>query len=166
MSKPTVEDPKLKFLTDDYGWKVGYLKDHFTRVWARFNYFLSIQSALFGAAMLSPEKFSSWIPIFAALLCIPWYIFGVQDRYLVALYRKQIEKVVVKIKSGLELSDYYFVGQTEDIKGESEHIKDLGVEVTIYQWRNENFSTTKLAAIFPLFMLAMWIVIYLFLTKA
>ena len=165
MSIPTVEDPKLKFLVDDYRSKVEYLKDHFTRVWARFNYFLGIQSALFGAAMLSPEKHNSWIPIFAAFLCIPWYVFGAQDRYLVALYRKQIEHVVIKIKSELKLSDYYFTGQTEDIEGESEQVKNLGVKNTPYQWRDNKFSTTKLAPIFPLFVFTMWIAIFYFLAK-
>ena len=165
MSNSTPEDPKLKFLINDYELKVDYLKDHFTRVWVRFNYFLGLQSALFGAAILSPEKYNLWIPIFAAILCIPWYIFGAQDRYLVALYRKQIEHVVIKLKSELKLSDYYFIGQTEDIEGESEKLKNLGVKNTIYQWRNNNLSTTKLAAIFPLFLFTTWIVIFYFLAK-
>lgn len=165
MSNPTPEDPKLKFLVEDYKSKVDYLKDHFTRLWARFNYFLGVQSALFGAAILTPEKYSLWIPIFAAFLCIPWYVFGAQDRYLVALYRKQIEHVVIKLKSELKLSDYYFTGQTEDIKDQTERVENLGVENTIYQWRNDHLSTTKQAALFPLFIFAMWIIMFFVLAK-
>lgn len=105
-----------------------------------------------------------WIPIFAAFLGIPWYVFGAQDRYLVALYRKQIEHVVIKLKPELKLPVYYFIGQTEDIDGQSEKLKNLGVKNTIYQWRNDNFSVTKPAAVFPLFIFTMWIVLFYFLT--
>jgi hypothetical protein len=146
---------------DDYKSKVQYLKDHFTRLWTRFNYFLTLQSALFGAAILSPEKYHWWIPLFGAFLCVLWYIFGAQDRYLVDLYRKQIEHSVRKIKSEYRLSDYYFIGQTEDILSESEKIEHLNVEKNIYQWRSEYISTTKLAALFPLLILLMWLVIFI-----
>lgn len=37
MSDGTQEDPQLQFLIDDYKSKVDYLKDHFTRLWNRFN---------------------------------------------------------------------------------------------------------------------------------
>ncbi len=151
-------------LIDDYKSKVQYLKDHFTRLWTRFNYFLTLQSALFGAAILSPDKYRWWIPIFGAFLCVLWYIFGAQDRYLVELYRKQIERSVIQIKSRFNLSDYYFIGQTEDIPSQSEKIESLGVKNHIYQWRKENISTTKLAALFPMAILAMWIIIFLSLS--
>ena len=144
MSTQPQPDQRLTFLVDDYKSKVQYLKDHFTRLWTRFNYFLTLQSALFGAAILSPEKYHWWVPIFGAILCILWYLFGAQDRYLVDLYRKQIEHDVIEIKSKLKLSDYYFIGQTENIDGQSEKLENLGTKMTIYQWRNKYFSTTKL----------------------
>ena len=165
MSNQPQPDQKLNFLVDDYKLKVQYLKDHFTRLWTRFNYFLTLQSALFGATILSPEKYHWWVPIFGALLCILWYIFGAQDRYLVDLYRKQIEHEVIKIKARLQLEDYYFIGQTEDIPGQSEKVKKLDVKMGLYQWRNKYFSTTKLAALFPLVLLAMWAVIFLVLVN-
>ncbi|MGZ9190403.1 MAG: hypothetical protein ACXW39_10140 [Nitrospira sp.] len=34
------------FLTNDYELKVGYLTQHFGRMWTRFNYFVGIESAL------------------------------------------------------------------------------------------------------------------------
>ena len=163
MSNQPQPDQELNFLVDDYKSKVQYLKDHFMRLWTRFNYFLTLQSALFGATILSPERYHWWVPIFGALLCILWYIFGAQDRYLVDLYRKQIEHEVIKIKARLQLDDYYFIGQTEDIPGQSERVEDLDVKMGPYQWRNKYFSTTKLAALFPLVLLAMWAVIFLVL---
>src|SRR5688572_23495382 len=91
MDDDSSKNDPLDFMVADYWQKVQYLKDHFTRLWNRFNYFLTIQSALFGATVLSPEKYRWWVPIFAALVCALWYIFGAQDRYLVDLYRKEIE---------------------------------------------------------------------------
>jgi len=166
MAEQPQADPNLNFLIDDYKLKVQYLKDHFTRLWTRFNYFLSLQSALFGAAILSPEKYHWWVPIFGGFLCILWYIFGAQDRYLVDLYRKQIEHDVVEIKTRLKLTNYYFIGQTEDMDGQSEKLGELGVKMTIYQWRNKQISTTKLAALFPLVILVMWIFLFFVLIKS
>ena len=145
----------LEFLKQDYWEKIQYLKDHFTRMWARFNYFLTVQSALFGATVLSPEKYRWWVPVFAGLVCIVWYVFGAQDRYLVELYRKQVEKSLELIEKRLFLDDnYYFVGQTES-RGNAT-IERFGIEHKVYQWRSQALSTTKLPALFPLILLGIW----------
>lgn len=152
----------LAFLQQDYRDKIQYLKDHFTRLWNRFNYFLTVQSALFGATVLSPDKFRWWVPIFAAVVCLLWYMFGVQDRYLVELYRAQIERTLEKLERQLSLgSNYYMVGQTEDRDGA--RIVDLKIKNEIYQRRWAGFSTTKLAAWFPLVLLVIWLFILIVL---
>jgi hypothetical protein len=103
MHDEKLEARRLDFLTEDYWQKVQYLKDHFRRLWNRFNYFLTIQSALFGATLLSPDKYRWWVPIFAAPVCALWYIFGAQDRYLVDLYRKEIEQALIYFTTRLTL---------------------------------------------------------------
>ena len=154
---------RLAFLIEDYWQKVQYLKDHFTRLWNRFNYFLTIQSALFGAVVLSPGEYRPAVPLFAALVCILWYIFGAQDRYLVELYRKEIEQVLDQIRPGLGLTNYYFVGQTENIPDHEESIEYFDIKQGIYQWRRESLSTTKLPALFPLVLFLTWMTIFLVL---
>ena len=145
----------LDFLKQDYWQKIQYLKDHFTRLWNRFNYFLTVQSALFGATVLSPEKYRWWVPVFAALVCILWYIFGARDRYLVELYRKQIEQSLELIEKRLFLGDdYYIVGQTEDRKKAT--IERFGIRNKVYQRRWAVLSTTKLPALFPLILMGIW----------
>lgn len=53
--------PLKDFLVKDYELKVGYLTQHFGRMWTRFNYFIGIESALvsgkliFGEGKLSPQ---------------------------------------------------------------------------------------------------------------
>jgi len=163
MAEQDLETKQLNFLIGDYQSKSQYLKDHFTRIWNRFNYFLTLQSALFGAAVLSPEKYHWWVPVFGAILSILWYVFGAQDRYLVDLYRKQVEHTWLEIRKRLQLSDDYYVGQTEDIEDQNERIEALGVDNKIYQWRVRNLSTTKLTAIFPLVIFAMWVLAFFLL---
>lgn len=152
----------LAFLQQDYWQKIQYLKDHFTRLWNRFNYFLTVQSALFGATVLSPDKFRWWVPIFAAIVCLLWYVFGAQDRYLVELYRKQIERALDRLETQLSLgNDYYMVGQTEN-RNEAT-IELLGIKKEIYQRRWAYFSTTKLPALFPLILFAIWLLMLILL---
>ena len=156
-----LEDERLKFLIEDYRQKVQYLKDHLTRIWTRFNFFLTLQTAIFGTTIISTEKYQWRVPAFGIFISALWYFVGAQDRYLVELYRKQIQNAVLKIKHGLQLSEYYYIGQTEDIPGEVENVKDLRVKNTYYQWRSEQASTTRLAAIIPLIMLIIWTVVCL-----
>ena len=140
---------------DDYKSKVQYLKDHFTRLWTRFNFFLTLQSALFGVSIVATEKYHWGIPLFGILLCFFWYIFGAQDRYLVVLYRKQIEQAWKKVQDEYKFSkDYCFIGQTENLP-----IGNLGIEKPFYQKRFKNFSITKLPAIFPMFIAVVWMVV-------
>lgn len=161
MTDEELEVERLKFWIEDYRQKVQYLKDYLSRIWARFNYFLTLQSALFGAAVVTIEKYQWRVPVFGILISALWYLTGAQDRYLVELYRKQIQKAVPTVKHSLQLSDYYYIGQTEDIPGESDRIKDLKIQSTIYQWRSKQFSTTKLAAVIPLLSLIVWIGVFL-----
>ena len=161
MSDDTPQSEKLNFLLQDYWQKIQYLKDHFTRLWNRFNYFLTVQSALFGATVLSPDKYRWWVPIFAALVCALWYVFGAQDRYLVELYQKEIEQAEATLRNHpkLLLTNFYFVGQTENIDGRTEKIEDLKIERNFYQWRWKRLSTTKLPALFPAILFVIWMVI-------
>lgn len=137
-------------LVDDYKSKVGYLKDHFSRMWTRFNFFLTIQSGLFFGTVVASEKDKWWIPFFGILVSLLWYVFGAQDRFLVDLYRKEVAQVAERIKSKYTLTDYNYIGQTEDYT-------NLMVPTDLHQWRSKSFSTTKLAALFPLAVLGLWI---------
>ena len=52
LSPPPVQTPSQatldSLLVKDYELKVRYLTDHFSRMWTRFNYFVTIQTALLG----------------------------------------------------------------------------------------------------------------------
>lgn len=48
--------PPMDFLIKDYDLKVGYLTEHFGRMWKRFNYFVGIESALAAQQAHAPDR--------------------------------------------------------------------------------------------------------------
>ena len=186
MCEKTVEESKEFDLVDDYKSKVAYLKDHFTRMWTRFNFFLTIHSAMFAAIVLKTGNYEEFVAVFGVILSILWYVFGAQDRYLVALYRAQIEDVWIEIIKKYENPTSFYVGQTNDysekiINSDTtektkklKKLKDIENSVyegkknvfkNIYQWRGGNISTTKLASLFPIIIGILWIAGFFLLTK-
>jgi hypothetical protein len=146
--------PPKDFLVKDYELKVGYLTQHFGRMWTRFNYFVGIESALvggkliFGNGRLSPE-----IGIVGVVVSLIWYIMGAEDRFLVRLYRGHVkdaadllEKVVWNAAAR---GPYRHVGEV------AESSKKLDWELS--GWRMESISTTRLAAWIPLMVLLAWL---------
>ncbi len=190
-SDQTHPDEKAKakqeaFLQKDYELKIGYLTDQFARMWNRFNYFVAIEAALVGGKFLIPNgELSRALAIAGALISALWYVMGAEDRYLVRLYRYQVEKaakaVVKTIWTDKETQDAYrYVGQVDkpmrrelreyelcekdekgmEIKGRQKPFWKQLVELEwLSGWRVEPFSTTRLAALFPLLVLVLWLII-------
>jgi hypothetical protein len=82
------------FLLEDYKVKVEYLNQHFQRMWARFNFMLSIESALVGAVGLSIKANLHPIALAFALIGLAASVFyslaGLRDRALVERYRSLV----------------------------------------------------------------------------
>src|SRR5260221_1758717 len=86
------------FLARDYELKVRYLTDHFQRMWTRFNFFVTIESALVGGKfILGAGKLTAGLAVVGVVLSLIWYIFGAEDRFLVRVYRKQVEDAARKL---------------------------------------------------------------------
>ena len=83
-----------EFLLKDYELKITYLTDHFQRMWTRFNFFVTIETALIGGNFLlqAEDGFDPRLVYAGIVLSIFWYLMGAEDRYLVRLYRYQAEK--------------------------------------------------------------------------
>jgi hypothetical protein len=143
------------FLMADYWKKVDYLSNHFTRVWTRFNFFLTLQAGLSTALWAWFQKDGIFANAALGVTLIGlvssgiWYVFGAQDRYLVGVYRDQVQAAAAAAKQEFSLpKDYIFVGDP-DRPAQQKHI---------FQWRSAKFSTTRLAAWFPLIVAAYWLV--------
>lgn len=152
------DNSALKFLQKDYELKINYLTDHFSRMWTRFNFFIVLETAL--SVALFPlfgdrggfSENATPIALIGAVSCICWYVFGAQDRYLAEIYRTHVEEAGAKIAEKLELQAY--------LGSDYAHVADTSTKIKqyVYQFRLERFSTTKLAAWFPLLVLLYWIV--------
>lgn len=79
------------YLQREYELRVNYLKDHLSRIWIRFNFFLTINTGLFAIAVAqsTPEL---WLlaSILGIVMSICWNQFAATDNYLVDVYRRQI----------------------------------------------------------------------------
>jgi hypothetical protein len=182
-SNQTHPDEKAKqeaFLQKDYELKITYLTDQFGRMWNRFNYFVAIETALIGGMLLiSNREISRALVIAGVLISALWYVMGAEDRYLVRMYRYQVKKaaeaVVKMIWTDKETQDAYrYVGQVDEPMRfelrEYEHRqksfwKRLVELEWLSGWRKEPISTTRLAALFPLLVLVLWLIIFFWTLK-
>jgi hypothetical protein len=169
------------FLSQGYQLKVNYLTNHFTRMWTRFNFFLTINSALFGFSFNSSYEKNEIYLIWAGIaFSILWFYFGAVDKYLATLYRAHVEHAfhlirppVPKAPSTAEaaahderqarLGRLSFVGDTgqRSYYGWDREHQRLGErEVGFSPWgfRWSGLSATDLAAFFPFVFLLAWVI--------
>lgn len=156
-----MEDKRISFLTEDYKQKIAYLTAHFTRMWTRFNIFVTIEMGLIGSKYLwqGAELNTPALFIAGVAFSLLWLLLGTEDRYLVYHYRKQIVQV------GNALAKAY--GLPTEQKGDKgfDFYQPVGWvdETKMVAWdksvgiRFQAFSTTKMAAYVPLLVLAFWI---------
>ncbi len=156
------------FFLRDYELKVEYLTRHFERMWTRFNFFVTIESALIGGNSIFGEgKHPLQIAALGCILSFIWYIFGAEDRYLVRVYRKHMEDAAERV-AHLVWTDnathpaYLSVGEIErtarELRLRDTDQRNLSKLVEhLSGWRIELISTTKLAALFPLFVFLIWL---------
>jgi hypothetical protein len=112
------------FLLKDYELKINYLTNQFSRMWTRFNFFLTVETALVGGGFLVGKgTLMPEIAALGAMLSLVWYLFGAEDRYLVLIYRNQIKAVTERNEFNAPQSHEY-VGQVDGLKGLSPHEPD------------------------------------------
>lgn len=169
------EDFTRKFLLEDYKLKVQYLTDHFSRMWTRFNFFLTINSALFAFSV--QKDTAAFAPLFVlagVLLSALWYFFGATDNYLVEVYRKQmgythsllnLEKPPQSQSNEEALKYYSYVGEIKEDLPIDENLLQWRYTLRLpYRWKGERregkwpISATELAVVLPIVFLLLWIV--------
>src|SRR6266540_2667256 len=107
------------FLQKDYELKISYLTNHMSRMWTRFHYFLVLETALTGGKFVIDGGTSSqFVSVVGVVVSVLWYIMGAEDRYLVGLYRYQVEKTAEKLAEMIwpnedERNQYRYVGQVD-----------------------------------------------------
>lgn len=141
------------FLITDYGLKIRYLTDHFSRMWTRFNYFVGVESAIMGGKLIFGDgKLSVPVAILGALVALVWYLMGAEDRFLVEVYRLQVADtaaLLARATWSAELPPYCYVGEVDE--------SAKRVRMSASGWRVPAISTTRLAALIPLVVFAGWL---------
>src|SRR5260370_23246438 len=80
------------FFLRDYELKVEYLTRHFERMWTRFNFFVTIESALIcGNSIFGEVKHPLQIAALGCILSFIWYFFGAEDRDLIKAYLQLLD---------------------------------------------------------------------------
>jgi hypothetical protein len=93
----------IDFLLKDYELKVNYLSEHFSRMWIRFNFFLTIESALLAFSFNKDGAQSGgYLAIAGLLLSVLWYGFARTDNFLVEVYRRQVGHVFDLLRTSRE----------------------------------------------------------------
>ena len=159
----------VDFLRKDYELKVNYLTAHFSRMWTRFNFFLTIESALLAFSFgKDSAQYAAYLAGAGTLLSMLWYRFAATDNFLVDVYRRQVAHVFDLLgtareaafkAAGLEPTPrgYSYVGS---VRGEGFNPVTRQVEPiqqNIWQNRSPRVSVTELGVVFALLFIFLWI---------
>lgn len=148
------------FLLKDYELKARYLTDHFSRMWVRFNFFLTIESGLVGLSFHKDDSEQvQWLSCLGGVLALVWFHFGRTDNFLADFYRKQVGiafDLLSNLKGWTEENqkppELLFVGNVKD---------DESIRHTFLRGRWRKFSATELAAFLPLVYFGIWVLRFL-----
>src|SRR3984893_1232813 len=150
--------PRLQLVLKEYELGIQYLTNHLSRMWIRFNFFITLDSAL-AVALVGFSK-DRWVPLVAVAIgtvglitSAVWYIFGAQDRHYVQAYRLQIKHTAAELWKREDASWPYVSLAPDEIEKRTRE----KVTRTPLQWRWGSFSVTKLAAAFPLLVVMIWL---------
>jgi hypothetical protein len=158
------------FLLEDYRQKAQYLTSHFSRMWTRFNFFLTIESAFFAFSLDSAyADYAGLLSLAGIILSLAWYFFGATDNYLVEVYRGQIghtyyllakkleEGGLEKFASKAELEIYSYVGDVKEKFFNVKTSKTENIPRNFFQRRFKGISATELAVVSPTVFFALWL---------
>lgn len=136
---------------EDYKLKLGYLTAQFDRLWTRFNFFLSIETALFGflGYLVFDNRNVRAIPFVAAIgvvLSVLWYIIGAQDQALVRCYRKRADAAAIHLSEK----------DPEWPEGQHAASEVPAHWTNFLSWYSRGLSITHLPVILSLLLVCVW----------
>jgi hypothetical protein len=156
-----ITDSERAFRTKDYELKVSYLTGQFTRMWQRFAFFVTLETALIGGKTALGDKPTVPLVIAGAVISAAWFIVGAEDRYLVTAYRLQADAAGNAAASCvLDESDAQSYEPVGRLKPASPELKTELASRTMLErlteWRFEGISITRLPAWLALLTLVGW----------
>jgi hypothetical protein len=107
-----------EYVLKDYEIKANYLSGHHQRMWNRFNFFVTIETALFGGGFIvsnNVESFAiSGLAIVGAVVSLIWLLVGAQDKRLLRAHEWHVAKAANEIPAFQGLPDFYPVGRVDE----------------------------------------------------
>jgi hypothetical protein len=155
MEKITTNDLQKADLLKDYEMKVNYLKDHLSRMWTRFNIFLTLQTGLAGAKIVYVSKANETIAIdsnlakLALLLSGVWFFVGIIDRSLVKNYRGQVGQSFERLKIASNDATFTDLPHTGQVELERMNVFEKALHSV--------FSPTKIIFVVPAISIVVWV---------
>jgi len=151
---------KDDLVVEDSRLGVEYLKSQYDRLWQRFNYFLTVEMALFGyfgwlafeKGRFSSARLPALLGIFVSLI---WYATAAEDQALVKAYRDRVTDAAREVAKQLTLNTDDYIR------------RHVGAEVpshfnSFLSWYWRPISVTRLPVWIALIHLLIWTVLATF----
>jgi len=158
------------YLQKEYELRLAYLTNHLSRMWSRFNFFLTINTALFAVVIGSSSlKLILFGGIFGVVMSLMWNQFSATDNYLVEVYRHQVEHAHYLLNTQCEdlaclyrrppaeLETWSFTGKVSDQYFDPEDRKVKSIPQGIFQRRSQRVSATELGVVLSSLYAIAWI---------
>jgi hypothetical protein len=92
------------FRLEDYKLKLTSLDKHSDRMWARFNYFVTIEAGLVGFLFIANDapslRRAIWATLAESIVSLIWWLVGARDRFLWKAYRENVALAARQLKIG------------------------------------------------------------------
>jgi hypothetical protein len=120
---------RTDFLAKDYEIKANYLSGHHQRLLTRFNFFLTLESALFGAEFIvgedRPGPELPAVAVVGAIIAIMWLFVGVEDGRTLQVHKWHVKKAADRITLEFPIEGFHPVGEVgktviEELRKESD----------------------------------------------
>ena len=159
------------YLQKEYELRLSYLKDHLSRMWTRFNFFLIITTGLFAVVLNqnSNQDFVVLAIILGLIVSILWNQFAATDNYLVDVYRRQIKHAhflftqddsfaaLRETSIPIELKDWTYTGNTSTEYFDPEDDKVKQIPQNFFQRRISWLSATELGVVMSFLYILAWL---------
>ena len=155
---------KCDILDKDYERKVKQLHEHLTSIWTRFNFFITFQGIIIGTKILIPQLTASQknseifytksVMLLGLLISVIWYFFCANDRYLVKLYRKQVNDSFENFKNFLKDNDFLWLEKVDHVA--KTLTKNEKPKMNILGWRLKYIGLTDYATMFSIIVIIFW----------
>jgi hypothetical protein len=159
------------YLQKEYELRLSYLKDHLTRMWTRFNFFLIINTGLFAVVLNqnSRQDFVVLVITLGLIVSILWNQFAATDNYLVDVYRRQIKHAHFLLTRDtsfdalredprpIELKDWAYTGNTSAEYFDPEDGQEKRIPQNFFQRRFSWLSATELGVVMSFLYILAWL---------